>query len=73
MAEVNCEVEHLELPNDDDNLVPSTRVTCTKCGHVTESFGQRGRSLRRCLALMGEECPGDAKNYYTTEEVVDED
>ena len=47
-------------------------MTCTKCGEQTESFGQRGRSLRRCLVLMKEECPRGEENYYKTEEVVDE-
>ena len=74
MPEVNCEVERVDLPNDYGNLVPSIRVTCNKCGHATESFGQRGRSLRRCLTVMGEECPGGEKeNCYVTREVTDDD
>jgi len=72
MAQVTCEVEQVDLTNENGKPVPGLRVTCTKCGEQTESFGQRGRSLRRCLALMKEECPRGEENYYKTEEVVDE-
>ncbi len=52
------------LPAGDDRYVPGVRVTCSKCAHVTESFGQRGRSLRRCLKAMREECPEKEFNDY---------
>jgi hypothetical protein len=42
-------------------------VTCGECGHQTESWGTGERSVRRCLALMGQECPKDEANYYHTE------
>jgi len=73
MAKVTCKLELTDLENESGNEVPSVTLTCEECGHVTESFGQRGRSVRRCLALMKEECPNDARNFYVTDKVVDED
>ncbi len=40
---------------------------CTKCDHVTESWGTTERSVRRCLALMREECPEGETNFYVDE------
>ena len=61
----NCKVEVVILPTGDGQTVPSLRVTCQKCGYVTESFGQRGRSLKRCLKALAEECPrGETNNTY---------
>jgi hypothetical protein len=61
---IECTVEDTELPGD-YVLIPSLRIACTRCGHVTESFGQHQRSLRRCLALLREECPKGEQNHYT--------
>ena len=71
MPAVNCKVRRVDLENEEGIMVPGLEVECTKCGHTTESFGQRGRSLRRCLALMGETCP-DEDNFYTTEETTND-
>lgn len=63
---VHCEVEYVELENDDGREVPSVCVSCTRCGHETESFGQGDASVKRCLALMREECPEGEDNFYST-------
>lgn len=68
MAKIDCEVEYLELENDRGKEIPGVKVTCTECGHSTESFGTGSASVRRCLALMGEECPEGERNYYVAEE-----
>jgi hypothetical protein len=43
-------------------------AVCTKCGHFAESFcetkAKPGNSLRRCLAILKEECPNGEKNFY---------
>jgi hypothetical protein len=44
--------------------VPTTEATCSRCGHQTESYGNSGASVRRCLALMREECPRGGANFY---------
>jgi hypothetical protein len=46
-------------------------VTCSRCDHQTESFGTSGASIRRCLALLREECPEDEENFYVTDEETD--
>lgn len=65
---VHCEVEYVELENNDGREVPGVCVSCTKCGHETESFGEGEASVKRCLALMREECPEGDSNFYSTED-----
>jgi hypothetical protein len=62
----HCSVEVVILPTGDGRTVPGLRVTCQKCGYSTESFGQRGRSLKRCLKAMTAECPLGESNTYKT-------
>lgn len=70
---VECDVERVELEGDDpDRTVPSLCVTCTRCGHQADVYGQRGRSLRRGLVMLREECPRQEENYYHTDTEVDE-
>lgn len=63
---VPCEVEEIELEGDYGDI-ESVRVTCSKCGHETESFGTGDASIKRCLALLNEECPNGENNYYVEE------
>jgi hypothetical protein len=48
-------------------------ATCSRCDHITESFGTTGSSRRRCLALLREECPRGESNFYVAEDYPDED
>lgn len=64
MATVKCSIEQSTMENDEGNEVDSTRATCSKCGHVTESFGTSDPSIDRCLATMRDECPLNEKNFY---------
>ena len=61
---VVCDVEEVTLTNDEGLDVESVEATCRKCGHVTESFGTDDPSIKRCLALMREECPKGQWNFY---------
>jgi hypothetical protein len=61
---VECEIEYTELENDDGVPVESVVVTCSRCGHATESFGTTSSSVRRCLVLLREECPKGQSNFY---------
>lgn len=61
---IKCEVVETELTNDYGRTSPGVEATCSKCGHVTESFGVEDGSVKRCLALMREECPNNEKNFY---------
>jgi hypothetical protein len=72
MARVEVEFEETELEGD-YGLVNGVVATCTQCQHETESFGTSGRSRRRCLALMREECPEGESNLYVDVEGCDEE
>lgn len=67
MARVQCKVEETDLENDDGREVEGVIVTCLECGHQTESFGTSERSIKRCLALMCEECPEGENNFYVAD------
>jgi hypothetical protein len=67
MSRVKCEVEEVELENDAGLMVDGVQATCTQCDHQTESFGTSEASVRRCLALMREECPEGEENFYVGE------
>lgn len=60
---VECEVEYVDLEGDYGD-VEGVRVTCGRCGHSEESFGTSGASIRRCCALLRENCPEDEQNHY---------
>jgi hypothetical protein len=60
---ITAKVEGIILEGDYDD-VPSVEVVCSRCGHRTRSFGQHGASIRRCLALLREECPEGQTNFY---------
>lgn len=64
---VECDVEYETLENDEGRMIDGVVVSCSLCGHTVESFGRSGRSIRRCLALLSEECPEGVSNYYTAE------
>ena len=64
---VECEIEYFEGKSEKGNPVPSVRAICTYCGHETESYGESEASIKRCLALMKEECPEGESNWYVEE------
>ena len=61
---VKCTVSDETIENDDGIEVEGVVVECSRCGHTTESFGTSETSVRRCLALMRDECPGAEDNFY---------
>ena len=60
---VECDVTETELEGD-EGPVDGVVATCSACGHCAESFGTSDASVRRCLALLREECPLGESNYY---------
>ncbi len=68
MAKVYCDTEYIRVKGN-FGMVDSVRLECTECEHKVTSFGQSDKSVRRCLALMREECPSGEENFY----VVDDD
>lgn len=61
---VDCEVFNVTAVNDDGREVESVEANCTRCGHTTTSFGTAEASVKRCLALMREQCPKGENNFY---------
>lgn len=66
MSRVSVTIDQTVLEGDHGS-VDSVCVTCSRCGHQTESYGTSSASIRRCLALMREECPEDESNFYVDE------
>lgn len=64
MAQVNCTVEEVDAPGSSGKPVRSVCATCTRCGHQVSSFGTHEKSIKRCLAVMSNECPRGERNYY---------
>jgi len=64
MAAVKCDVEYTQLENDYGREIDGVVVTCEDCGHSEESFGHGEASVKRCLALMRENCPEGCDNFY---------
>lgn len=67
MADVICEVEECLVKNKEGRLIPGVVVTCGRCEHATESCGTGENSIKRCFALMREECPQGEENFYVEE------
>lgn len=65
---VECEVSFTELETDSGRMIDGVEVTCSRCGHTTESYGDGEDSIKRCLALLREECPRGEKNFYVSDE-----
>lgn len=65
---IYVDVEEVELENDDGYPVQSVTATCRRCEHQTESFGTDTPSVKRCLALLRDECPNGESNFYTTDD-----
>jgi len=67
--EIKCEVEYCDEIESEINgkkmIRPGVRVTCSECDHSVESLGQSNKSIKRCLALLCEECPNEENNWYT--------
>lgn len=67
MAKIECSIEETYLENENGYEVESVVATCSKCGHTTESFGTSEISIKRCLALMNDECLEGENNFYVEE------
>ena len=65
---IEVDVAEIVLAGDYRDDIPSVEATCRRCEHTTESFGTDDRSVRRCLALLREECPNGENNFYVVAE-----
>ena len=69
---VSCIIEEVDLDGD-FGVVAGVEAACSRCGHITESFGTSDVSIRRCLVLLREECPKGERNFYFDEESHEND
>lgn len=67
MSQIECEVHFFDKENEHGKTTPAVRITCGKCLHEVEVFGQGPDSIKRGLATMREECPQGKKNWYVEE------
>jgi hypothetical protein len=63
---VQCDVELVDLTNDTGHTIESIRVVCLRCEARAESFGRGDASVRRCMAMLRDQC--DEYNYYIVDD-----
>lgn len=63
MAIVRVEVIYTELDGD-YGMVDGIEVSCSKCSHYVEVFGQHEGSINKACAMLNEECPNNENNFY---------
>jgi hypothetical protein len=73
LSRVEVEIEEVELENEDGRMQDGVRARCTRCDHETEAYGRTGKSRRRCLVLMREECPQNEENFYVDPDADEHD
>lgn len=66
-TKITCEIEEIQLENEAGWMVASVCAHCSRCEHITESYGYAEPSIRRCLVLMREQCPMNENNFYVHE------
>lgn len=64
---IKAEIDETELDNERGRSVAGVTATCSRCGHVTQSFGTEEPSVKRCLAILNAECPNGENNFYIGE------
>ena len=67
MAKIECSITYDTVENKDGYDVSGTIATCQDCGHEVTSYGTTDRSVKRCFAVMKEECPSEENNFYVEE------
>ncbi len=65
MPRVECQVTEIDIVNDEGKEIPGVSVECPECERSEESYGLTLRSVKRCLALLKEDC--DCDNYLIPE------
>lgn len=64
---VKCVVDYTYTENESGNEQECVVVECGDCAHTEQSWGHGDKSVRRCLVLMGKNCPEDGDNFYAIE------
>lgn len=53
---VPCRITEAEVESDEGVPMEGVQAECSECGRIEESCGTSKRSVRRCLALLRENC-----------------
>lgn len=61
---VSCTKRYGERLGEYGEPVETVEVECSRCGALEWAFGTHGRSERRALAQLNENCPRGESNYY---------
>lgn len=69
---VLCELQHIMLTNDKGLQIDSVRVSCSRCGYETETYGRGENSIMRCVAMLHDECPEEEDNFYEIDDESDQ-
>jgi hypothetical protein len=69
---VECEVRSAEIEFQ-GRTIAGVEVTCLRCEHCERAGGTTGASVRRCLALLRENCPAGEDNWYVDANEDEED
>lgn len=64
---IECEVRAAKVPFN-GQMIDGVEVTCTDCDHVETAGGTSEKSVKRCLAMMRENCPEGEDNYYVSDD-----
>ena len=64
---VVCVIDYTYRENEREFDQECVVAECSACGHTEQSWGHGDKSVRRCLVLMGQNCPRNADNFYILE------
>ena len=64
VAQVDVEVEEIEVTSNSGRIVDGVRVTCGRCSHEVEVCGRTEASVKRGCAMLRDECPNGERNFY---------
>jgi hypothetical protein len=65
---VVCVIDNTYAENEREFDQECVVAECSACGHQEQSWGHGDKSVRRCLVLMGQNCPeGRSDNFYILE------
>lgn len=64
---VTVEVDHIELEGDHGGEIPSLELTCSRCGHSVQVYGESEASEKRGCVMLHEQCPNGENNFYVPE------
>lgn len=64
---IPCEIRGVDVEFQ-GRTIDGVEATCTDCGHTETAGGTGDKSVKRCLALMRENCPENGNNFYVADD-----